>query len=199
MNRILIWLARVFVVTMLCSGCAFGSRNVNLMYEPVSSASPRSKGRIAVSRFKDMRTSELAVGQQVGQVRNGFGMPTAMVNANQNPVIWVADSLARGLAAQGFAVERIDSPASAGDLPLIAGSVTQVFADVAMVLEAEVKADVSVERGGQQLTKTECLGRDSKMAWTGSADEYQDRINAAMRQFVDACIATLLPYLDARP
>jgi hypothetical protein len=198
MSRIPISVARILAVTTLCSGCAFGARNINLMYEPVSAGASGSRGRVAVCRFKDLRTPEIAVGQQVGQVRNGFGMPTAHVNANQNPVIWVADSLARGLAAQGFTVERVDSPGSAGELPVIDGSVTEVFGDLAMVLSAEIKADVSVERRGQQLVKLECVGKDSKMAWTGSADEYQDRMNGAMRQFVDACAARLVPYLDTR-
>jgi len=182
---------------VLCTGCAFGSRNVNLIYEPARVASALSRGHVAVCRFKDVRTPETSVGKEIGQVRNMWGMTTAHVNANQDPVIWVADSLARGLTAQGFTVERVDSTSAAGDLPVITGSVAKVFANLAMAISAEVEADVSVERRGQQIGKVACVGKDSKVAWTGSANEYQDRINEAMRQFVDSCTPQLLPYLDS--
>jgi hypothetical protein len=147
-----------------------------------------------VARFADSRTPDLAVGQQVGQVRNGFGMPTASVNANQNPIVWVSDSMARGLAAQGFKVERVESPKAAGTV--VWGTVTAVFADVGASIEAEVKAEVTVERDGQRVFSTQCTGSESKMSWAGSADDYQDRLNGAMKQFVDNCIPKLLPYLE---
>ncbi len=190
-------LPAIGIVLSICSGCAFGSRNVNLVYEPTRIPSAASHGHVAVCRFKDVRTPDAGVGKEIGKVRNMWGMTTAHVNANQDPVIWVADSLARGLSAQGFTVERVDSPSAAGDLPVVTGSVTKVFADLAMVITGEVQADVSVERQGQQVTKLACVGKDSKVAWTGSANEYQDRINAAMRQFVDTCAPQIVPYVDS--
>jgi hypothetical protein len=126
-------------------------------------------------------------------------MPTASVSANQNPVIWVSDSLARALVAQGYKVERIESANAAGALPVVSGTVIAVFADVYYAIEAEVKANVMVERSGQTIFSTECVGKDSKMTWTGSADDYQDRLNGAMLQFVEGCIPKLLPHLGAKP
>lgn len=189
----------ILLVGGLGTGCAFGTRNVNLIYEqPPPTAAEGSRGTIAVARFTDTRTAEMAVGSQVGQVRNGFGAPTANVEATQSPVLWVGNSLARGLTANGFRVEKVDQPNTAGGLPVVTGSVSQVFVDMYMGMEGEVKADVSVEQNGKKLFSTQCEGKDSGVAWTGSADEFQTRLTGAMKQLVETCVPKLMPYLESK-
>jgi hypothetical protein len=169
------------------------------MYEPPTAGSPPgSKGTVAVARFVDARTSELATGQNVGQVRNGFGMPTANVAANQSPVFWVGDSIARSLAANGFKVEKVDMPEAAVGIPVVTGKVNEVFVDMYLSMEGEMKADVAVENGGQNLFSTQCQGKDSGAAWTASGDEFQNRLTGAMKQFVDTCVPKLMPYLEGK-
>lgn len=68
------------------SGCAFGSRRVNLTYAPSVSPTPTrpaTYGRVAVARFDDARNPRQGTGSLLGKVRNGYGIPTASVLANQ--------------------------------------------------------------------------------------------------------------------
>ena len=191
----------LFLAIAPCAGCAFGTRNVNLTYEPPTAGrAAGSQGAIAVARFADARAAnpDSGSGAEVGQVRNGFGARTATVDANQDPVVWVGDSLARGLAAEGFRVERVDQPGDAGELPVVTGAVSHIYADMYMSIDAEVKADISVERGGRRLFSTQCEGADSATAWTASADEFQSRLTGAMKEFVSTCVPRLMPYLEAR-
>lgn len=73
------------------SGCAFGTRHVNLTYAPSLGAAPARApiyGPVAVARFEDARIERQGTGALLGKVRNGYGIPTASVVANQNPVLW---------------------------------------------------------------------------------------------------------------
>jgi hypothetical protein len=86
------------------SGCAFGSRHVNLTYPPSlgpTPVRPATYGRVAVARFDDARNPSQGTGSLLGKVRNGYGIPTASVLANQDPVLWVNEGVARALVAQG--------------------------------------------------------------------------------------------------
>jgi hypothetical protein len=79
-------------------------------------------------------------------------------------------------------------PAAAGGIPVVTGKVNEVFVDMYMGMEGEVKADIAVQKDGQDLFSKQCQGKDSGVAWTGSADEFQDRLTGAMKQFVDTCV-----------
>jgi hypothetical protein len=87
------------------SGCAFGTRHVNLTYAPSlgpTPVRPPTYERVAVARFEDARSPKQGTGSLLGKVRNGYGMPTASVLANQDPVLWVNEGVARALIAQGL-------------------------------------------------------------------------------------------------
>lgn len=186
----------VTIIAVGLGGCAFGTRNVNLAYEPAEkSITPGSQGTIAVAKFSDTRTSESGTGKKVGHVRNGFGMTTAEVAATQDPVVWVSDSLARALEAEGYTVERAMSPGSAGGLTVVSGAVAAVEVDMYMSIGSEIRAKVNVERDGERLASTECMGEASAVAWTGSANEYQQSLSESMKAFIADCVPKLTPHL----
>lgn len=189
----------LFTLSFMLSSCAFGTRNVHLAYQPTTQAPADSKGSIAVAPFSDGRSAELSVGSQVGQVRNGYGAPTAAVRAIQSPVVWVADSLARGLAAQGYRVDRLPQASDSSPLPTVSGTVKQVWVDGYMPLESEVVADVVVSQQGRTTFSTQCTGRDTTFPWTSSAEEFQTVLTGSMAQFVNSCVSLLIPYLGAKP
>ena len=118
----------LLAIATLDTGCAFGTRKVNLVYGPtVDGAKPRAiHGRIAVARLRDNRTSDEGTGNLLGKVRNAYGIPTASVLANQDPVIWVNEAIARTLTSWGFRVEKVETPATAGGLPTVVGSVDRM-------------------------------------------------------------------------
>ena len=188
----------IVVVAVALAGCAFGTRNVNLAYEPVTpSVAPGSKGTVAVAKFSDTRTSESGTNKKVGRVRNGFGMTTAEVKATQDPVVWVSDSLARALEAEGYRVERVTSGGSVGDLTVVSGAVAAVEVDMYMSIGSEIRAKVNVDREGQRVVSTECMGEASAVAWTGSANEYQESLSESMKSFIADCVPKLTPHLGS--
>ncbi|MEW6268837.1 MAG: hypothetical protein AB1689_06015 [Thermodesulfobacteriota bacterium] len=181
------------------SGCAFGTRNVDLTYPDAiarAQVTSQPKGTIAVSRFKDARTDEYATGQQVGQVRNGYGMPTASVDAIQDPVLWVTDGLARGLMLHGYKVEKVESPQSAGSLLVVDGSVVRIFADSYVTINAEIVADVSLIRDGAAVWNGQCQASAGKVNWVGGADEFHAVLVDAVEQFATECVGQIVGAIE---
>jgi hypothetical protein len=171
-------------------GCAFGARRVDLTYGaalPPQSLAPARFGRVGVARFLDARPDAQSRDNVLAKVRNGYGMPTASVLANQNPVLWVNEGVARTLVKQGFVVERIQSPADAPDLPTVTGRVTGVSGGMYMSVDAQVSAELAIEQRGSNVGSMACAGSASKIAWTASANEFQATFEAAMISFADTC------------
>jgi hypothetical protein len=128
------------------SGCAFGSRHVNLTYSPDLSPTPTrpaTYGRVAVARFDDARNPRQGTGPLLGKVRDGYGIPTASVLANQDPVLWVNQGVARALVAQGFTVERVNSTQEAAGAPVVSGHVTRASGGMYLSMDADVSAPQS--------------------------------------------------------
>jgi hypothetical protein len=195
--------ARLLALAALCSsGCAFGARHVDLTYGsslPAIPSAAATRGRIAVARLDDARVASQGTGTLLGKVRNGYGIPTASVVANQDPVLWVTEGVARSLAAQGFDVVRIGSPADVPELPTFGGRVTRASGGMYMAMDANVAADLDLVQRGRVLARFACNGRASRVAWTASADEYRRVFEAAMSDFASACGPRLTRALAGEP
>src|SRR5213593_4526863 len=129
------------LAVLLGSGCAFGTRRINLTYGPAADralAPAGSLGKVAVARFGDARVQKEGTGDLLGRVRDTYGIPTASVRANQDPVVWVNDGVAKALAAQGFTVEKVESSQTAGDLPTVSGMVTRASGGMYYRMDANV-------------------------------------------------------------
>jgi hypothetical protein len=187
-------------VTCAATGCAFGTRHVNLTYGPnVDGAKQRAiHGHIAVARLRDGRTSEDGTGTLLGKVRNTYGMPTASVEANQDPVVWVNEAIARALSSHGFKVEKVETAATAGGLPTVSGTVERVSGGMYWNMDAHVRTDLAVEQGGAQLFSQRCEGEAKQGAGTASAEAYREVFEHALDDYVTKCIPPLLPTLEER-
>ena len=185
------------LLALIANGCAFGTRRVNLTYGPSLSQRDHqpTHGAVAVARLRDGRIASQGTGELLGKVRNGYGAPTASVVANQDPVLWVSEGIVRGLRNEGLAVRRVESPADAEGLPTVTGTLTRASGGMYMSMDANISADISVERQGSPLASVHCDGRASKVAWTVSAEEYRGLFEAAMTDFVGHCVPQLLPTL----
>lgn len=186
--------AATFAVAATASGCAFGNRQVNLTYAaslPAASTQPPTWGRVAVARFRDARDPKQGTGSLLGKVRNGYGMPTASVLANQDPILWVNEGVARALVAQGLTVERVDAESGPPEVPTITGAVTRVSGGMYMSMDANISADLAIEQGGRSVSTVACRGQAKKVAWTASTDEYRTVFEAAMTDFATQCGSSL--------
>jgi hypothetical protein len=176
------------------SGCAFGNRQVNLSYPatlPATPAAPPTYGRVAVARFGDARDAKQGTGRLLGKVRNGYGIPTASVLANQDPVLWVNEGVARALAARGLTVERVSGPSGPPDVPTITGTVSRVSGGMYMSMDANISADLTIEHQGRSVGSLVCIGQARRVAWTASTEEYRSLFETAMGDFADECGSSL--------
>jgi hypothetical protein len=184
------------------SGCAFGTRHVNLTYAPSlgpTPVRPPTYGRVAVARFEDARSPKQGTGSLLGKVRNGYGMPTASVLANQDPVLWVNEGVARALIAQGLTVERVDSVDEARGVPAVSGQVTRASGGMYASMDANISADLVVQHDGRQISALSCNGQARKIAWTVSTEEYRTLFEAAMTDFANQCGPPLARILTGAP
>lgn len=175
-------------VIALASGCAFGNRQVNLTYGPGAPAvalRPPVFGSVAVARLADARKPDEGTGVQLGKIRNGYGIVTAGVYANQDPVLWVTEGVARSLIAEGFTVRRLESPADGGNLVVIGGAVDRASCGNGM--DAHVSALLNIQQRGTIVATVNCDGYASKTGWTVSADEFRTVFEAAMDDFAKSC------------
>ena len=182
---------------LLAGGCAFGARRVELTYnEGLRGPEVATQARtIAVARFEDARESGQGDGRLLGKVRNTYGIPTASVVANQDPLLWVNEGIVLGLQREGFRVEKVDSPAAAGDLPTLTGKVTRASGGMYMRMDANIEASIAIEARGTSIMTTSCTGHSTKTAWTASASEYRTVFADAMDEFVEDCVPKLKPAL----
>jgi len=115
------------------------------------------------------------------------GAPTASVLANQDPVLWVTEGVARSLVAQGFTVERVGTDDLHGDVPTITGKVTRASGGMYVTMDAHVTAELAIERGGTTVQTLMCSGTATRLVLTASADEYRSVFEAAMADFGATC------------
>lgn len=150
----------------LCGGCAFSTRNATLVYPPAPSTSgvavahaaeePTTNSiSIVVLPFDDRRDDTT----NVGTVRNGFGMKTAPVRADNSVSVWIQDALAFELRQAGYSVS---SSASAPDSSLaLGGEILKVYTDAYFAYSAEVSLSVRLTREGREIFGHSYVGTGS--------------------------------------
>ncbi len=193
-------LAAAAVVAAL--GCS-ATRNVNLLYGSNAAVLPETAGassapHVAVALFADARDRDEASGRFLGSIRTIYGRPSTSVFAMQDPVLWVSEGIARGLATRGYAVDRVTSSWRSGDLPTVTGKVTRVYSGMYVNVEAHVEADVALEQSGQQRATVHCSGATLRSAGSASSRLYEDVFLEAMTRFLDDCIPKLVTVIAGR-
>jgi hypothetical protein len=68
-----------------------------------------------------------------------------------------------------------------------------------MSMDANVSADLTVERAGEPIGSLSCRGRVTRVAWTASASEYRAVFQAAMTEFANDCGPRLVRLLRGDP
>jgi hypothetical protein len=148
------------------AGCALSTRNAILIYPPTPSSSGVAVAQaaeapttnnisIVVLPFDDRRDDTT----NVGTVRNGFGMKTAPVRAENSVPMWIQDALVLDLRQAGFSVS---TSASAPDSSLaLGGEILKVYADAYFAYSAEVSLFVRLTREGREILGHSYVGTGS--------------------------------------
>lgn len=168
-------------LVLSAAACAFGNRHPNLHYPPagepqgpvaVVTLSPEAPA-VAV-RVTDMRQGSRTT---VGEVRNGFGMHTADVEIQQDPVVWVKEALERELTVQGFRVVQAE-----GESGLLSSELVALHCDAYLSYAAEVSLRVEFKTGQTAIPPVVYVGHGSAgVNMAASEDSYSESLALALQ------------------
>lgn len=187
------------------AGCAFGTRHAHLVYPPpansaesgaaVAEAAPAPGGfPIILLRFNDLRSDKSVV----GTVRNGFGMRTAKVVADNDVAGWVTDAVGQELEQAGYRVTVVHVAENDSGPPVLSGDVLKVFGDAYLVYTGEVTFRAKVTRDGHEIHAAEYTSKKSGgLNATASADSYANALAAALADDIAQLLADLSRLPDA--
>lgn len=175
-------------VAMLLSGCAFGDRKIALKYAPVARTGTPKGQKVAVVKFADRRDKT-----EIGEVRNGYGMKTATVYAqDQDLGAWAANALSDELTRSGFEVQKFNDAAPPDIAIGITGFVPEAYMKMHMKQHATVRVNLTVQKAGVVALNKEYQGQSSSLAWTASTGEYENVIQRALQEVMKQAVPEVI-------
>ncbi len=142
-------------------------------------APPPEQATVVLQPFTDQRrrTDKFSI----GEVRNGWGVPTAEVVADSDVVEWVMKGIETELAAKGVRVVRGGQP-SAPDLPVLAGDVLTVYTTAVFVYDGKVELAVTLRQAGREVLQKQYAGSGGAgLVWAATADSYGESLSIALQ------------------
>jgi hypothetical protein len=189
---------------LFLGACAFGDRQVELVYVPTAGgALPVGKTyEVTVTDFTDSRTNTA----YVGKVLNGYGMHTADVLATNSVALWITDAIRLELERAGFTVVPVDE--ASPDAFNISGEVANVSGDAYFHYKANVAFNATVMRAGEPVLDGRYANRstgDMNMFASGAGynEALQESLARVITQFIGelavaAAEATDAPEISSR-
>jgi hypothetical protein len=198
MKRALRSLARLACLgaLLMLGACAFGDRKVTLAYQPQAEA-PAVSATLAgtgapanvtlvLLPFKDERPSE----KIVGEVRNGWGMHTADVVAENDVAAWLTDGLRLELQEAGYRI--VDETEAGPDAVRFEGTVVRVFCTALFSYEAEVSFSAVVRKNGEAVIDRHYHGTGTAgVNMAATSGSYKESLNEALRSALRSLLADL--------
>jgi uncharacterized lipoprotein YajG len=146
--------------------------------------------------FADERPARDRCGMQ----KNGYNMDTANVYCAEEPARFLADLLAKELAASGFRVV----PATEGAAVRIEGRLQQFFVEpkigfFTFTPEADVHVRLVASAATGLLAERDFYVKEVEESLVGTEDNFQQASNAAVRAVVKDMVAAIIALLDRYP
>jgi hypothetical protein len=198
MKRALRSLARLACLgaLLMLGACAFGDRKVTLAYQPQAEAPPASATpagtgapanvMLVLLPFKDERPSK----KIVGEVRNGWGMHTADVVAENDVAAWLTDGLRLELQKAGYRI--VDETEAGPDAVRFEGTVARVFCTALFSYEAEVSFFAVVKKSGEAVIDRQYHGTGTAgVNMAATSGSYKESLNEALRSALRSLLADL--------
>ena len=195
-TKTIIILTPLFFILIMSSGCAFGDRQVlltpiyseNLPFEKVK-ASP-----VYITSTKDARGDHQAP-NFVGYVRNGFDIHTANVLGDKDVDKWVQSCLVENLKKSGFKV--YDGKSTTKGLCLSA-VINILECNISYTVTATIVINAKLKENDKEFFSQSFTGKFSKPAMSGSANEYQEVLDRAMKLCLDEMMLALIYHLKKK-
>lgn len=159
-----------------------------MRYQPSVSAAGGTGQKIAVVKFVDRRDK-----QEVGEVRNGYGMKTATVYAEGQDVgAWVANALSDELTRAGFDVQKFNDAAPPEITIAITGFVPEAYIKMSMQERCTIRANITVQKSGVVVLNKEYQGDFKRVAWTASTGEYETAMQGALQELMKKAVPEIV-------
>ena len=182
-------LAGVAGCMVLLSGCAFGTRNINLAHISVDSNRMPIGIDVSVPEVEDLRT----LSTEVGSVRNGWGMKTAAVKCGLDVPAWVRKSLVENLQRAGVNVVPFDA---ASDAPVIQVVLNEFYCDSMMQYNAEVRIGAEIRIDGNTRFRGNYMGEAKATNWAATSSGFETTLNKAAQECFNRMIPELVRELE---
>jgi len=183
--------------TAQMTGCAFGTRQVALQYNPsaYSSVVPGSPA-VSISNFADTRTD-----RSLGCVRNGYGMKLASVEAKpgeHSVPAWVSTALSDELKRAGCSVVPDGSGRDGEAQFVISGEVQRVYVDSYMTLHGEISVGVSMKNGDRPILNRLYHAEASQINWWSSSKEFQKTLDMTLQDLMKKMIPDITDAMSVK-
>ncbi len=182
----------VLLCSLFTSGCAFGTRHAKVTYPPATSKTNKvalisapagSQGEIVLEPFTDDRADK----RVVGHVRNGFGMKTAEVVADNDLAEVLNQAVRSELTRAGYTLLSATDSAATQKVPAIGGSLVNLYCDAYMSYEGKASLHVRILRDGQEIFRKTYQGEGSVgMNWAATSASYGTSLSLAIQDALEA-------------
>ena len=166
------------------SGCAFGTRHVDLADISFDSHRAPLEMSVVVPPVEDYRSDQ----DSVGCVRNGWGMKTAKVECVDHVPEWLRKSVVDSLRNAGINV--IEHAAETDD-PVVQVILHELYCESMMQYDAEVKVAVEIRVDGESRFKGKYSGTAQSMNWAATSSGFEANLNNAAAD----CFKEMIPEL----
>ena len=177
------------VLVLSMDGCAFGNRHVTLNYPPekqseseglkVAEAAPVPvNGKpIILMQFVDQRSNKSVI----GEVRNGWGMRTADVVAENDVSNWLTNAVRFELEKLGYKITLGTNNSESLSVIVLGGEVLHVYCTAMMTYEGEVSFFATLQKDGKELLRKRYTGKGSAgMNWAAASSSSGGSLSEAL-------------------
>lgn len=159
----------------LCS-CAFGNRHVTLNFQDTETPSASNDKIIVLAPFTDQRADR----KIVGEVRNGYGMHTADVIADNSVEDWITNAVKTRLEKNGYKVILSTTNTTPSNFEM-GGVVTEVFCTAYFSYSGKVTFLVQLQRNNRVLLQKSYAGKGGAgVNWVAASSSYGATLEAAL-------------------
>ncbi len=171
----------LFVLVLLLSGCAFGTRRPMLTYSTILPAAPKNNITIKVAPFKDERTWST---EKIGDVRNGYGMRCADIIPQNSEEEWLADAFRKELTNAGYVIS--DDTNTAVTLE---GTALDIYVNAYMNYGGRLKLNIVLKKSDKViLSKEYSAERNCGMAWASTAASFGKTLEITLQDIMKKII-----------
>ena len=140
------------------SGCAFGTRRPTLTYSTALPPGSPKGVSIKVMSFEDKRNNK----EEIGYIRNLYGMRCAKVISTNDISEWISNALKAELQNVGYSLSD-DAQNS------VSGEVIEVFCDTSFAYEGKVMVRVILKKEDEVILDKNYSAKEEEMNWAARA------------------------------